>query len=173
MDEGLILRIAVDDRQALETLYRETSTSVYGFVLSIVRNSHIAEDIMQETYLKIYTSAKGYRPQGKPLAWMLTIAHNLSLMKLREKEASNISLEPDWGAARTDGGHEKTLDRMVLETAMQILSDEERQIIILHDVSGMKHREIADIMSIPLPTVLSKYRRALSKLRKQIKGETR
>ena len=173
MDEGLILRIAGDDRQALETLYRETSASVYGFVLSIVRSSHIAEDIMQETYLKIYTSAKGYRPQGKPLAWILTIARNLSLMKLREKEASNIPLEPDWGVARSDGNLKKTVDRLVLETALRILSEEERQIIMLHDVSGMKHREIADIMSIPLPTVLSKYRRALSKLRKQIKGESR
>ena len=58
---------------------------------------------------------------------------------------------------------------MVLGEAIKILGGEERQIVVLHDISGMKHREIADIMQIPLSTVLSKYRRALSKLRKHIK----
>jgi RNA polymerase sigma-70 factor (ECF subfamily) len=55
--------------------------------------------------------------------------------------------------------------------AMRVLSDEERQIVILHAVSGVKHREIAKIMEMPLPTVLSKYNRAMKKLKKKMQGE--
>jgi len=171
VDENLISRIAAGEKQALETLYMETKTAVYGFVLSIVRNPHTAEDIMQETYVKIYVSAEGYEPRGKPMAWILTIARNLSMMKLREKSSKHISLEQDWSDAKSDDGVERSLDRIVLETAMNILSEDERQIITLHDVAGMKHREISKILQIPLPTVLSKYRRTLSKLKEHIKED--
>ena len=60
---------------------------------------------------------------------------------------------------------------MVLREAMRILSAEERQIVLLHAVSGLKHREIADDLGMPLATVLSKYRRALAKLRKRLSEE--
>ena len=171
MSDNLISRIAADDKQAMETFYAETKTAVYGFILSIVRSHHTAEDLMQETYIKVYTSAASYSPQGKPMAWLLTIARNLSLMKLREKATGNVSLEPNMNDPKGESDPEKALDRMVLETAMRILGDDERQIITLHDIAGMKHREISEILKIPLPTVLSKYRRALSKLRKSMKED--
>ena len=173
LDENLIFRIAANDKHALESLYVETKTAVYGFILSIVRNSYTAEDIMQETYIKIFASASGYVARGKPMAWILKIARNLSLMKLREKSSSELPLDLSWGAARVECGLETSLDRMVLDAAMLILSDDERQIIILHDIAGMKHREISDILKIPLPTVLSKYRRSLSKLRQHMKEGAR
>jgi RNA polymerase sigma factor, sigma-70 family len=171
LDENLIFRIASDDKQALETLYLETKTAVYGFILSIVRNFHTAEEIMQETYIKVYISAPSYVAQGKPLAWIFTISRNIALMRLRERESSNVPLNLEFLSAQSDNTLEQTLDYLVLETALRILKDEERQIVMLHDVSGMKHREIADILQIPLPTVLSKYRRSLSKLRKHIKED--
>ena len=59
-------------------------------------------------------------------------------------------------------------DRLVLESALAILSEEERQIILLHAVSGLKHREIADSIGLPLSTTLSKYHRGLKKLRKHL-----
>ena len=62
-------------------------------------------------------------------------------------------------------------EAMVLREAMRILSAEERQIVLLHAVSGLKHREIADDLGMPLATVLSKYRRALAKLRKRLSEE--
>ena len=168
LDENLIFRIANDDKRALESLYQETKTSVYGFLLSIVRNRHTAEDLMQGTYIQIYMSAASYKPKGKPMAWILTIARNLAFMKLREKSTADISLEPDWGIASADNGIQQTLDRIVLTAAMEVLNEDERQIVMLHDVSGLKHREIAEILQIPLTTTLSKYRRALSKIRKQV-----
>ena len=62
-------------------------------------------------------------------------------------------------------------DRLVLETAFRVLSKEECQIIVLHAVSGMKHREISQIMGIPLSTILSKYHRGIQKLREQLEEE--
>lgn len=62
-------------------------------------------------------------------------------------------------------------DRAVLEAALNILSDQERQIVVLHAAAGLKHREIAKLLELPLPTVLSKYRRALSKLKTKLEGD--
>ena len=64
-------------------------------------------------------------------------------------------------------------DRMMLAALLRLLTEEERQIVVLHAVSGMKHREIAALLKMNLSTVLSKYNRALKKLREAAKGETR
>lgn len=64
-------------------------------------------------------------------------------------------------------------DSMIIKECLTILSDDERQIVVLHAVSGYKHKDIADFMEMPLPTVLSKYNRALKKLKERItKGGT-
>ena len=71
-DDGLILRIAEGDTAALEVLYRQTSASVYGFALSILRDPTAAEDVMQDTFVSVMQSASSYQPSGKPMAWLLT-----------------------------------------------------------------------------------------------------
>lgn len=171
IDEGLFPRIAGGDREALETLYLSTEKSVYALILSIVKNPHDAQDIMQDTYLKIRAGAHLYRPQGKPLAWIFTIAKNLSLMHLRRKqhfaEVSSDELENSSNLAVVMDAD----DRLVLATLLNRLGEEERQIVLLHAVSGMKHREMASALGIPLSTVLSKYTRALKKLKKYLSDE--
>lgn len=62
-------------------------------------------------------------------------------------------------------------NRLVLETAMKALSEQERQIVMLHAQSGLKHREIGALLGIPVGTVLSKYNRSMSKLRRQLEGK--
>ena len=170
LDE-LLGRLALGDKEALEKLYYETKAAIYGFALSITKNPTDAEDILQETYLKIWANANKYSAKGTPMAWIMTIAKNLALMKLREKKRHQ-DLEPEeWDMSfhipDTAG---TTEDRHLLEAALKILTKEERHIILLHAVSGMKHREIAELIDIALPTVLSKYHRALKKLRKYIEG---
>ena len=92
-DEKLLLRVAQGDKEAFQRLYQNTDKTIYGFILSILRNPQDAEEIMQETYLKIWTSAAGYKSQGKPLAWMFTIARNLCYMKFRDqKREADIGL---------------------------------------------------------------------------------
>ena len=75
----------------------------------------------------------------------------------------------DWQTVFSDNPAMDQEDRMMLQFLLGILSDEERQIVILHAVSGMKHREIAALLDRGLSTVLSKYNRAIKKLRKAIK----
>ncbi len=165
--ERLLSEIGSGDKDALARLYVQTKAAVYGFALSILRNTHSAEDVMQETYVRIFLSAVGYTPQGKPMAWILRIARNLALMKLREKEHSEL----------TEVAHFTTVydinvtEKVVLEAAINILSADERQIIVLHSMSGLKHREIGALLALPLSTVLSKYRRALQKLQKYMKED--
>jgi RNA polymerase sigma factor (sigma-70 family) len=168
--DSLLHRLATGDKTALEQLYRETRAAVYGFSLSITKNGADAEDVLQETYIKAWNAAGGYSAKGNPMAWLLTIAKNLSLMKLREHSRYQ-DLEPDeWDALAVPDTSSAAADRHLLSAAMIILSDEERQIILLHAVSGLKHREIASLLDLALPTVLSKYHRSLKKLRNYIEG---
>jgi len=171
VEDSLVLQIADGNKEALATLYTATSSAVYGFALSILKNPHAAEDIMQETYLHIYQNAYWYRPQGKPMAWIFTIVRNLALMKLRDENTreipTDLALLPETSQDKTQA----SLDRMVLNAALKILSDEERQIVILFSVSGLKHREIAEILHLPISTELAKYHRALSKLKNHLQKE--
>lgn len=84
-EDALLVRVGQGDRQALEALYRLTSRAVYGCLLSIVKNPHDAEELMQYTYLQLVSSAGSYRPQGKPRGFILAVARNLGLMRLREE----------------------------------------------------------------------------------------
>lgn len=84
-EDALLVRVGQGDREALETLYRLTSRAVYGCLLSIVKNPHDAEELMQDTYLQLVSSAGSYRPQGKPRGFILAVARNLGLMRLREE----------------------------------------------------------------------------------------
>ena len=169
VDERLILELAGGERRALAELYRQTDSAVYGFALSILKDPHAAEDVMQDTYLKILDSAQSYAPMGKPMAWILTITRNLAYQRLRrakrETAAEDIPEEADHAILS-----EETENKMILETALKTLGEEERQIVMLHAVSGLKHREIAALLGLGLPTTLSRYHRALAKLQKQLGG---
>lgn len=169
--ERLLSQLAEGDTGALEQLYIQTKSAVYGFALSFLRDPRAAEDVMQDTYVRLYAAAPGYRPQGKPMAWILTVVRNLSLMWLRERKSRGGSdLEEEQPADPVDAIGAST-DRLVLTAALESLPDLERQIVVLHSVSGLRHREIAELFGIPLSTALSRYHRALSKLRKLLKEE--
>ncbi len=172
VDENLIIRLASGERQALAELYVQTDSAVYGFALSILKDHHLAEDVMHDAYLKINEAAVNYKPMGKPMAWILTIVRNLSLMKLRQaKNKFSVPLDESFDLADSRDLEKESTDRVLLSAVMQILSDEERQIVTLYAISGMKHREIASVMGMPLATVLSKYRRSLVKLKKYMEAE--
>ena len=162
-DDGLILRIAEGDTAALEVLYRQTSASVYGFALSILRDPTAAEDVMQ--------SASSYQPSGKPMAWLLTIARNLALMRLRKAENKNISFDELFHVEDPHNAYRETENHMVLDKVLRLLTDSERQIVMLHALSGLKHREVADLLDIPQATAISRYNRALAKLRASMGGD--
>lgn len=170
--EGLLDRIAQKDTRALAELYRSTSAAVYGFALSILKNDQDAQDVLHDCYMSVYTAAGAYRPMGKPLAWMLTITRNLCMQRLREHGRSADLQPEDWERILDQRSQVAPEDRQVLLQCMELLSHTERQIVTLHATAGFKHREIASLLELPLPTVLSKYARALKKLRNALmKGE--
>lgn len=170
--ERYLALIANGDKEALSNLYRNASSAVYGYALSVLKNSHDAEDVLHDCFVNIYTSAQSYRSFGRPMAWILTITRNLCLLKIRDRKKTSDIPDEDWQHYISDNDGISGEDKVVLEQCMTILSDEERQIVLLHAVAGFKHREIADHMDLALATVLSKYNRALKKLRAHLeKGE--
>ena len=173
-DEKLLKRVAAGDAEAFRQLYHNTDRTVYSFILSILKNPQDAEEVMQETYLKIWTSAASYQSQGKPLAWIFTIARNLCYMRFRDqKRQADIGLD-DLNGEETGEvclPLENMTDAIVLKSALEILKEDERQIVLLHASAGLKHREIAADLQMPLATVLSKYNRAIKKLKQYLREE--
>jgi len=127
---------------------------------------------MQDCYVAVFTHAKDYTPRGKPLAWILTITKNLAYKRMRS--ASRISYEEEDFERYIDSRESmvnRNEQRVILKEMLELLSDEERQIVTLHAVSGMKHKHIAQLLELPLATVLSKYNRALKKIRASMQEE--
>ena len=159
--EIAIRQMAQGDKSALAEAFEMTKTAIYGFVLSLLKDKYEADDVFQEVYLKVYENATSYKSQGKPMAWMITIAKNLCYMRFRKLKSEQTleDIEELWTE------NEDVEDRIVLEAAFKQISDEERNIVLLHVLSGLKHREIARILDLPLATVLSKYHRTIKKLK--------
>lgn len=170
--ESLISRIAEGDRHAMESLYQRTARNVYGFALSMLKNAADAEDVLHDCYLQVFQKAPIYRSEGKPMAWILTIVKNLCRDTARRRRRIDLLQSEDWIGNLAEEKHLDHEERLLLEACMNDLAEEERAIVLQHAVMGFKHQEIADDLDMPLSTVLSKYRRALMKLRTaMLKGE--
>ena len=105
------------------------------------------------------------------MGWLLTVCRNLCLMRMRREERHAALSEEEWDAIPTQECGLDAVERALLQGALARLADEERRIVLLHAVTGMKHREIAALLELPLPTILSKYHRALKKMRSFLEGD--
>lgn len=169
--EQMIAEVANGNRDALAAIYQNARGAVYAMALSYLKNGEDAQDITQDTFVRVWEKANQYRPQGSPMAWILTIAKNLALMKLRQGTWRDDLSEQEWQAIPAPVSEVSAEDRTMLQEALAKLEGQERQVVLLHAVSGLKHREIAALLELRLPTVLSKYHRALKKIRAQIEGD--
>ena len=140
--ERCIARLANGDAAAMEPLYNIANAAVYAFALSMLKNRHDAEEAAQDCFVKAYAGAGTYRPQGKPMAWLITITRNICLDRLRERAKHTHAPMEDW-------------ESYVEQAAVS-------------SVGGMKHRETAHLMGMTLTAVLSKYSRAIKKLKANI-----
>ena len=163
--DALLAAVADGNMDSLETLYGIAATPVYSFALSILRNRYDAEDVLHDCFLSIVRSAAGYRSHGKPMAWILTITRNLCMSKLRETGRESSLDDESAGQFEALPDAVDVEEKFLLEALINSLGAEERQIVTLHLTAGFKHREIADLLDLPLSSVLSKYSRALKKLR--------
>ncbi|MFR8217464.1 MAG: RNA polymerase sigma factor [Oscillibacter sp.] len=169
--QQLLICIAGGEREALAELYRRTRTAVYGLALSYLKNAQDAQDLTQDVYVQVWDCAAQYRSTGSPMGWLLTVCRNLCLMRLRREERHAALSEEEWNAIPAQECGLDADERALLQGALARLADEERRIVLLHAVTGMKHREIAALLELPLPTVLSKYHRALKKMRIFLEGD--
>ena len=169
--QQLLLHIAGGERDALAELYQRTRTAVYGLALSYLKNAQDAQDLTQDVYVQVWDCAAQYRPTGSPMGWLLTVCRSLCLMRLRREERHAALSEEEWDAIPAQECGLDADERALLQGALANLADEERRVVLLHAVTGMKHREIAALLELPLPTVLSKYHRALKKMRSLLEGD--
>ena len=170
--EQLLLQVGRGDREAFARLYGLTRGAVYALALSLLRDAHEAQDVAQDAFVQVWERAPSYRPQGSPMAWLLTVTRNLALSRLRRSGRQTALDEEAWNAIPAAAPDVSPEDRQVLQDALARLGAEERRIILLHAVAGLKHRETAQLLELPLSTVLSKYHRGLKKLRALMKGES-
>ena len=169
--QQLLIHIAGGEREALAELYQRTRAAVYGLALSYLKNAHDAQDLTQDVYVQVWDCAEQYRLTGSPMGWLLAVCRNLCLMRLRREERHAALSEEEWDAIPARECGLDADERALLQGALASLADEERRVVLLHAVTGLKHRELAALLELPLPTVLSKYHRALKKMRSFLEGD--
>lgn len=167
ISDKLMKRISKYDSRAFEELYDQASGAVFGLAMSILANKDDAEDVVQNTFISIYEKIQSYQAKGKAMAWIFTITRNHAYMILREKtKHSHVDLDELYDVGEENTTENDMYKENITTVLLENLNEEERQIVVMHAMSNMKHKDIAYVMGIPISTVLSKYRRSLQKLRK-------
>ena len=153
-----LCRLTDGDMSALEDIYHILGRRIYMLALSILRDTHAAEDIMQDTFVKLAAEARAYRRGSNAIAFILTVARNLAInLHNRRRRECPTDTVPD--AAEPDSPSLAALE------AMSLLDETERQIVVMKLDCGMKHKQIAQIVGLSEEACQKRYRRALQKLK--------
>jgi RNA polymerase sigma-70 factor (ECF subfamily) len=178
-DLELLQRIASRDDSALASLYDRHSGLAYGMILRILRNPSDADDVLQETFVRVWTRADSYDSRlGSPAAWLIRIARNRAIDRLRARQVrQDISVEPDPGPEGRprlpEPAHRETPESVVegaatsraLRAAMAQLPPEQRELIEAAFFEGYTHQELAARFKVPLGTVKTRIRTGLMRMR--------
>lgn len=159
-----IIGIAEGDVNALSVIYDQLSRQIYFVAYAIVKTHHDAEDVLQQTLCEIVKNAHQYRKGSNARAWVLGIARNQALRLCRDRKAY-IPLEELENDARYGEKDEDLLSSLTMFDALRTLSEEEQQIVLLRIESGLKFKEIAELLHITVSSAEKKYQRALEKLK--------
>ena len=186
LSEAEALRLAQDgDAAAFEYLYRRHSPRVFALCLRMVKNRAHAEDLTQDTFLAVFRGIREFRGQSAFSTWLHRVTRNTVLMGFRKRRLQETSLDEfvdsDAGARRTraelgvaDARLEGTADRMLLRNAVARLSRGFRATLLLHDLLGYEHSEVAAMLSCATGTSKSQLHKARMHLRKMLsKGARR
>ena len=183
-DESLMLRYRDGDVRAFELLVTRHRKALFNFILRFVRDTAAAEDVTQETFLRLVKGADAYERQAKFTTWLYTIARNLCVDAARRGKhrkaasldaplgdedgaASLLDLVPDGGAGVDRQAQSREL-AVRLRQAIEALPDEQREIFLLREVADLQFNEIANVIGCPENTVKSRMRYALEKLREAL-----
>jgi RNA polymerase sigma-70 factor (ECF subfamily) len=137
-----VRRAKLGDQDAIRFLYLRYADNVYGYVCSIVRDEHEAEDVTQQIFAKLLTALQRYEPRAVPFsAWILRIAHNASIDHMRARRAVPCEEVRSVDDEDFDVSRERARD---LHTALEKLPPEQRDVIVMRFVLGLSPREIAE-----------------------------
>jgi RNA polymerase sigma-70 factor (ECF subfamily) len=179
-DEQLIARFQLGDVQAFDLLVRRYKDQLLNFVYRFVGNRTDAEDIVQETFLRVYKNKHYYKEIAKFSTWVYTIAGNLAKTELRRRKRHKIfsvsnfvNEERDYDIPDREHSPEKKVDSSIQENiiqkAIEKLPSKFKEVIILRDIQGFAYEEISQILNIPLGTVKSRVNRGRLKLQEDLK----
>ncbi len=175
-DEVLISRVARRDSSALEHLYDRYARIVYATALRMLGNTELAEDIVQETFWRVWRRSTSFTiGRGQVAGWIFGIAHNLCIDELRrqrsrpvtvqsEQEEQAILEQPDLRGDVADAAIERERRRIILQALAQI-PPEQREVLELAYFGGLSQSEIAQRLNSPIGTVKTRTRLALQKMR--------
>lgn len=153
------------DREAFAVIYNDMKTPVYTVIYRIVRRRECAEDVMQEVFVRLFTSPPDDSVKNLR-SWIFTMAHNLALDSLRKKQSEPLE-DGNTDAAEPPLEHSVGL-RLDVESALRRLSSEESRIVTLHLNAGLTFREISSVTGISPSAVYRLYKKAVSALRAEL-----
>ncbi|MGY2291785.1 sigma-70 family RNA polymerase sigma factor [Pseudomonas sp. SDO528_S397] len=166
-----LARCALGDRQAFEALYRAVSPRLHGVALRFMSRQDLAEDVLQESFVRIWYNAARYEPHlSAPMTWMTNITRNLAIDQLRKhREQPLEDGQQDALVDESPGAHEQ-LDRAreagALNRCLESLEGMQRRSITLAYFQGLSGSELARHLAAPLGSVKSWVRRGLERLRR-------
>lgn len=171
IDEAdLVARLRAKDRVALEYLYDHYSGALYGVILRIVKTEEIAEEVLQDVFLKIWERFGNYdAAKGKLFTWLLNVARNQAIDKTRSKEISKDQKTGRIGKLvnRIDSTEytEQSIEGIGLKEVLNSLPEEQKFVVEHLYLKGYSQSELAEEFDIPLGTVKTRLRLAMQQLR--------
>jgi RNA polymerase sigma factor (sigma-70 family) len=170
-EDELVLALRNREKIAIEALYDMYSASLYGIISRIIIDTATAEDVLQETFVKIWNSFTSYSTEkGRLFTWMVNVARNLAIDKLRSKDFKNQNknqeLENNVTFIDEQNNTVYNPDLLGIKELVQTLKPDQKSILELVYFKGYTHVEAADELGIPLGTIKTRLRMAIQQLRK-------
>ena len=176
-DQMLIDAFVSGDKKCIEVLIQRYKDKVYSYIILNVKNPNVADDIFQDTFVKVMTSLKSrsYSDEGKFLPWVMRIAHNLVIDYFRyEKNNCQTSSDENEYVLNSTSLADSTIEDRIVDE--QIFSDvrklleylpaEQKEVVMLRHYGGMSFKEIADVTNVSINTALGRMRYAILNLRR-------
>jgi RNA polymerase sigma factor (sigma-70 family) len=177
-DYELILRFIKGEQSCFEQLIHRHKSKVFAYISLYIRDQALAEDIFQDTFLKVIQSVKAgkYSDNGKFLSWVMRIAHNLIIDHFRRikqmNTISNDNYDSDLFNSKRfamDNVEDDMIKRQIQKDVRRMIShlpDDQREVVILRHYAGLSFKEIAEITDVSINTALGRMRYALINMRK-------
>ena len=173
----LLARSSRGDEGAFAALYDATSARAYGLALRVVRDPAQAEEVTQEAYLDVWRHSSRYRAdRGSVIGWLLTIVHRKAVDRVRSAEAASrrdetYHLQAEVDHDQTVEAVQRSLDTQRVRTALQQLTNNQREALGLAFYGGYTHTEVAAMLDLPLGTAKTRIRDALIRMRDFLGGQ--